>query len=56
MPAQIDSIAFLIWRHPNQGQPALELQTARANLDRLIERIGMLGWRTAELEQAIVQY
>jgi hypothetical protein len=42
VPAQIDGVALLIWRHPNQGQSALELQTARANLDRLIERIEML--------------
>jgi hypothetical protein len=43
VPAQIDGVALLIWRHPNQGQPALELQAARANLDRLIKRIGMLN-------------
>jgi hypothetical protein len=42
VPAQIDGIALLIWRHPNQGQPALELQTARAKLDLLVERIGIL--------------
>jgi hypothetical protein len=45
VPAQLDSIALLIWRHPSKGQPALELQTARTNLDRLVERIGMLGAR-----------
>jgi hypothetical protein len=41
-PAQLDSIALLIWRHPSQGQPALELHAARANLDRLVERIRVL--------------
>jgi hypothetical protein len=45
VPAQLDGIALMIWRHPSQGQPALELHAARVNLDRLVERIGMLDAR-----------
>jgi hypothetical protein len=39
VPAEIDSIAILIWRHPRQGQPVLEIHTAHTDLDRLIERL-----------------
>ena len=39
VPARIDNIATLIWRHPVQAKPAVELHVAQADLDRLIEKI-----------------
>jgi len=39
VPARIDDIATLIWRHPVQAKPTVELHLAQANLDRLIKKI-----------------
>ena len=39
VPARIDDIATLIWRHPVQAKPAVELHMAQANLDRLMKKL-----------------
>lgn len=39
VPAQLDDIAILIWRHPTQGSPTVELHTARTAANDLLKKI-----------------
>ncbi|MGB7084289.1 MAG: hypothetical protein WBD47_01955 [Phormidesmis sp.] len=43
VPAQLDNIAMLIWRHAPLAQPAIEIHAARADIEALIEKISHLS-------------
>lgn len=43
VPAQLQGIPLLIWQHPHQGQPMLELHTARQDLKPLTNSLEQIG-------------
>ena len=43
VPAQLDGIAVLIWRHVVRSHPTVDIHTATAELNRLIERTDSLS-------------